>query len=356
MTHSIQGYPFDYFDKLKYSPVYQHKIKQRTLVIPGGGCVYYRANKGDVCPFCAFPPFSRYVIKGENHEDYFESWALTADIYKAMLAESLKDNQHFDKLAVFNGGSFFPASELPNEFQIAVYEEAASRRNIKQLMVEAYPTFISQKKLIEAKSILGSTDLMVGIGFESLNEKVRNEYLKKRIDLAQFEEKVKLMQHLGVKVFIYAFLKAPQLTEGQALNETLNTIDYLHKLGVDEIALSCAFVPPGTNLESLYKMGEFRPPWLWSIIEIINTAQKQKWPLSIGGFEDTPPPVAAPSNCQKCDEVILEKIEKHRLSNQSNLFLDLNCQCKSEWQIQIGNSHSIVKKHNETKYQQIPTI
>lgn len=356
MTHSIQGYPFDYTNKLKYSPIYQQSINQRTLIIPGGGCVYYRANKGDVCPFCAFPPFSRYVIKGDNHEDYFDSWALTDDIYKEMFDQALSDQIAFEKLAVFNGGSFFPNSELPNGFQEYVYKEVAQRADIKQLMVEAYPTFISQKKLIQAKEILGSTDLMVGIGFESLNEKVRNQYLKKRIDLNQFEEKIKLMQRLGVQVFIYAFLKAPQLTEGQALNETLNTLAYLHNLGVDEIALSCAFVPPGTDLEAQFNAGQFRPPWLWSIIEIIKAAEKNHWPLSVGGFEDTPPPVAAPSNCPSCDDQVLSHIENHRLDNSTSHLSALQCQCKDEWIAQINSEESTIKNHKDVDYRLIPTL
>jgi radical SAM enzyme (TIGR01210 family) len=355
MTLSIQGYPFDYTTNSKFSPIYKRQIKQRTLIIPGGGCVYYRANKGDVCPFCAFPPFSRYVIKGDNHDDYFESWALTAEIYQQMYLAAQQDTQPFDKLAVFNGGSFFPSSELPSQFQHFVYEDVAKRSNIKQLMVEAYPSFISEKKLQQAQEMLAATDLMVGIGFESLDETVRNQYLKKRIDLALFENKVKMMQKLGVQVFVYAFLKAPQLTERQALNETLATLDYLHQLGVDEIALSCAFVPPGTQLEALFHAGDFRPPWLWSIIEIIETAQKKGWPLSVGGFDDTPPPIATPNNCTKCDAIVLQAIDEHRLNNTIKRLSVIDCECKRTWFRQLNTSKVQFENQTDINYQLILT-
>ncbi|TMP81612.1 hypothetical protein CWB73_06905 [Pseudoalteromonas phenolica] len=342
MTLNIQGFPYDYELKTQFSPVYQKQLKQCTVIVPGGGCVYYRAHKGDVCPFCAFPAFSRYVIKGEGHEDYFGRWTLDKNIYQEMYLKSIESVGLFDKLAIFNGGSFFPDSELPNDFQHFVYNDVAKRSHIRQLMVEVYPSFISERKLVEAKTMLGDTDLMIGVGFESHDDQVRNSMLRKRINKDLFEEKVRLMQKLGIQVFIYAFLKAPELTEKQAIDETLTTLQYLHNLGVDEIALSCAFVPPGTNLETLYNKGEFRPPWLWSILKILEVARQKGWPLSIGEFEDTPPPVAIPNNCNNCDSDINTLIDHHRLNGFIPQNHQIACDCKSIWDREIGSSKLII--------------
>jgi len=330
MSKTVQSFPYDFTTDLRYSPVYQQKIQQRTLIIPGGGCAYYRAKKGDVCPFCAFPDFSRFVIKGEGHEQDFTPWTLNADIYQQMYDSAVSASGEYQKLAVFNGGSFFPSPEIPAQTQRYIYEDAAQRENIRQLMVEAYPNYIAKAKLLEARTILGATDLMVAVGFESISEKVRNNFLKKRIELGLFEKKVALMQDLGVQVFIYAFLKAPQLSERQAIDETLATLEYLHNLGVDEIALSCAFVPPATVLETQYNKGEFRPPWLWSILEIMQQAKINHWPLTIGGFEDTPPPVAGPNNCPECDSKVNSFIAEYRLQGK-NLATQPSCHCQQKW-------------------------
>ena len=331
MPKIIQGIPCDYEIKERYSPVYQHTLTQFTCTIPGGGCVYYRANKGDVCPFCAFPATTRELIKGPGHETSFKSWSLDANIYQKMYQALLSEAENEEKVAVFNGGSFFPNSELPTEFQHFVYEDISSRPSVRQLMVESYPSFIAEKTLHEAKEILGAKDLMVGIGFESQDDYIRNTLLKKGIDKGLFENKVKLMQKLGVQVFVYAFLKAPGLTEKQALEETLKTIEYLFNLGVDEIALSCAFVPQGTELEEKYKAGEFRPPWLWTILEIINAAQKNNWPLSVGGFEDYPPPIDIPNNCPACDHEANGLIDHYRLHGNLLVHKGIKCDCHSVW-------------------------
>jgi radical SAM enzyme (TIGR01210 family) len=331
MQGTIQNYPFSAETDQRYSPVYGEKISQLTCVVPGGGCVYYRAQKGDVCPFCSFPAFSRHVVRGEGHEDDFSAWTLTADVYKRMYDKSLKVCGPADKVAIFNGGSFFPESELPSGFQEHVCQDIASRPQVRQLMVEAYPAYIARRKLDQTREMLAGKDLMVGIGFESQNDFVRNTLLKKRIARDQFEAKVRMLQEAGVQVFVYAFLKAPGLTERQALDEALETCAYLHNLGVDEIALSCAFVPPGSALEQQYHAGEFRPPWLWSILEIQRRAEAFGWPLSIGGFEDFPPPVAGPSNCERCDSDALELIERVRATGRLPGPVDVKCACKGRW-------------------------
>lgn len=333
MKQTKQGYPFDFEVNKRFSPIYRKQLTQCTVILPGGGCAYFRANKGDVCPFCTFPKFSRKVIRGEGYENSFKHWRLDTNIYREMYLKSVNNAGHFDKLAIFNGGSFFPNSELPADFQRFIYQDVNSRKHIKQLMVEAYPSFITEVKLREATEILDSTDFKVGIGFESQNDNIRNIILKKGIKRDLFEEKVKLMQKLGVQVFVYAFLKAPQLTEKEALDETLATIEYLHNLGVDEIGLSSAFVPPETKLEILYNNGEFRPPWLWSILEIIKSAEKKGWPLSVGGFDDTPSPIATPHNCPDCDFEVNGLINHHRLNGKlPETLSNVSCGCHATWQ------------------------
>jgi archaeosine synthase beta-subunit len=334
MEDQINNIPFNADIDSRYAPIYNKTIKQLTVVVPGGGCAYYRANKGDVCPFCAFPAFARHVVRGPGHETDFDAWTLDAATYGEMYRRSIDSFETYDKVAIFNGGSFFPQAELPQAFQMEVYDDIAQRSGVTQLMVEAYPQFITQTNLSQAKEALGSKDFMVGIGFESQNDFVRNTLLKKRIARDLFETKVKMMQASGVQVFVYVFLKAPGLTEDQSLQDALHTCAYLHNLGVDEIALSCAFVPPSSQIEKLYDEGKFRPPWLWTILEIQKRAEAFGWPLSIGGFEDFPLPVAGPANCGKCDAEVSSHLDSLRLNGHVSP-CKTACDCKASWQLEM---------------------
>lgn len=343
MTHIVDGYICDKINKTTYSPINGDSIVQQTILVPGGGCSYYRAMKGDACTFCAFPGLTREANKGEGNESYFGSWVLDFQIYIKMYNLLNQKSDNVDRFQVFNGGSYFPNSELPYEFQKYVYEHVAQHKKAKQLFVEAYPRFISQRKLEDAVEALGKKDLIVGIGFESHNDTVRNVMLKKRIDLKLFERKIRMMQAFGIKTSIYVFLKAPHLTEKQAYEEALNTLKYLYELGVDEMVLSCAFVQEGTKLEVMYKLGEFRPPWLWTILAIIQEAKAREWPLVIGGFDDTPPPIAGPSNCEACDPTILDMIEHHRKTGSLPDSATPNCECHKEWQLEMKSSKMILR-------------
>ncbi|KAB7613626.1 hypothetical protein F9L33_09615 [Amylibacter sp. SFDW26] len=330
MSQFVNGIPFSAELDTRFSPVYKAQLSQLTCVVPGGGCVYFRANQGDVCPFCAFPIFARHVVRGPGFENDFSAWTLDTQTYTEMFQQSLDLFPVADKITVFNGGSFFPEAELPKAFQDLVYKTVSGLPGTKQLMVEAYPKFISKTALRRAKEHLGEKDFMVGIGFESENDFVRNKLLKKRIDRNEFEAKVRLMQSMGVQVFVYAFLGAPGLDDRQSLEEAKSTCRYLHNLGVDEIALSCAFVPPGSPIEELYNHEKFRPPWLWSILEVQKLAEKEGWPLSIGGFEDFPPPVSGPSNCDLCDEDFKDLLDRVRLTGELPQHMPV-CNCQDRW-------------------------
>ena len=80
-------------------------------------------------------------------------------------------------------------------------------------------------------------------------------------------------------------------------------------------------------MEQFYRRGEFRPPWLWSIIEVIK-GTCNLGDVRLGGFEDEPPPIAIPSNCSKCSEKIEEMMQKYREINDIKLFDNLDCECK----------------------------
>ncbi|TKB56131.1 hypothetical protein [Ferrimonas aestuarii] len=333
----IDGYACDQQRQVVANPVNGRTFIQQTVLLPGGGCTYYRVKSGDACTFCAFPGLTREVNKGAGFESYFESWRLDSAFYKTMFDSLTSDNSEVDRIAIFNGGSFFPNSELPSDFQRYVYQYVSKHENIDELLVEAYPRYISQAKLEEAIELIGDKKLLVGIGFESRNDIIRNRLLKKGIDRSYFERKIKMMQGLGIKSSVYVFLKAPGLTERQAYDEAINSIEYLIDLGVDEIALSCAFVQQGTALEAQYHCGEFRPPWLSTIWKIMEQGKLRGWPLFVGGFSDTPPPIAGPSNCSICDQPYLDAIERYRHTGIVRDELLPDCACQRQWETKMAD-------------------
>ena len=54
-----------------------------------------------------------------------------------------------------------------------------------------------------------------------------------------------------------------------SIKEAINTAKYAFSVGSDEVAFESAFIQEGTCMEKMYRENKFKPPWLWSVIEVI---------------------------------------------------------------------------------------
>lgn len=237
---------------------------------------------------------------------------------------------HPEILAVFNGGSFFNEKEIPLATQQKVFDFVSKSSCLKTLFVESRCEFITEKNILLAKKILGEKDLKIGIGFESLDDFIRNKIIKKGLSRDVFEKTVQTINASGARSYAYVFLKPPGLSEHQAVAETIKTIQYCFDVGVSEINISCAFVQENTPLHKLYLNKEFRPPWLWSIIKILKETHSLGF-VNVGGFNDEPPPIAKPSNCPHCSHMVEDAINGYRKYHNLSIFGGLSCDCQIEW-------------------------
>jgi len=308
---------------LKYSFKEKRSIEKWTLMLPGSGCEYWKKTGG--CTMCGF---------NNSTQKYTHGYRFPSLAFWLMYKMALSSASQAKELLIYNGGSFFNDNEIPASFKRWLYQDLAKNPSIEELFVESRCEYISQDKLVEAMSLLGGKKLTVAIGLESQNDHVRNKLIRKGLSKKMFEEKVALLRELGVQVSAYVFLKPVGLSEKEALEETIKTIEYALSVEVNKIDLSCAFIQEGTKMAEAYHRGEFQPPSLWSILEIIELVQKNNWPVSIGGFTDEPPPIAVPSACPDCSPQIYKAIEQFRQTRHLGFLPD--CTCKNK----LGNSNS----------------
>ena len=308
----------------------RHRAEDRmTFLIPGQGCVPWLKTQGEICDFCQLPAGTRFAVLGEGHEDHYESWSVSEADYHEMIDTGFEDSNGIDSVTVFNGGSFLTDREIPAATRQHLYRKFAAHPTAQNLMVESRPEFVTPEMIDEAQSLIGAKSMTVAIGLESVNDYVRNKVLHKFMGWKGFERALGLLQARGLRTFVYVFLGAPGLTDREAYEDAFASIKTLTDMGVDEINLSCAFIPPGGKLEKWHKEGTFRPPWLWTVAQLIDDACANGWPLSVGGFDDFPPPVAISHNCGVCDDAVLAAIEQHRVA--ATFDCDVTCDCKSEW-------------------------
>ena len=99
----------------------------------------------------------------------------------------------------------------------------------------------------------------------------------------------------------------------------------------DTISFNPVAVHRRTFVEYLWRNKRYRPPWLWSIIEILVRSKEIVGDMRlqcdiVGGGKSR-----GAHNCFKCDTKILDAITTFSLYQDTNIFEKLSCSCKELW-------------------------
>ena len=250
------------------------------------------------------------------------------EIYKAakhMVAEETPEN-----LTIYNGGSFLNNDEIPLEVQLEICEDVSSTSSIKVLFVESRPEFVTEEKVSLLVSKLGEKKLKVGLGLECVSDDIREKCVNKGLSKKDFEKAVMLLRNNEARILTYVFIKPLYITEREAISEAIRTTNYAFQVGSNEVTLEAALVQKGTRMEEVYRKGNFRPPWLWSVIEVLK-ATYRLGTVNVGDFTDEPPPIATPYNCERCSTKIVSLFNKYKERHKIDIFENIDCDCKSIW-------------------------
>lgn len=136
------------------------------------------------------------------------------------------------------------------------------------------------------------------------------------------------IKEAGLSVRTYLLLKPPYLTESQAIEDTVASAIFADEYS-DEISINPTNVQRRTQVEYLWKRGEFRPPWIWSLIEVFKRLQgkvdARLMSSPSGGGSNR-----GVHNCGECDRRSLDAIERYSFS-QDPKDLEVECKCVDKW-------------------------
>lgn len=289
-------------------------------LLPGKGCAW--AKKSGGCYMCGFKKKTDEFVGQFTDDDIIE-------LFRE--AEVMTQSQQPQKIAIYNGGSFLNDEEISHKVQSEICIKISLHPTIETLMVESRPEFVTEQKIAYLISLLGKKRLQVGIGLECENDKVRTRCIHKGFLKVDYERAAKVLKDNGAELFTYIFIKPLYLSEKGAIEEAIKSVKYAFEVGSKEVSLSCAFIQEGTRMEEEYEKGNFHPPWLWSIIEVVKQTYRFG-SVHIGSFKDEPPPIAIPHNCDKCSAKIEMLFEKYNKTHDLKLLENLDCECKKDWE------------------------
>ena len=221
-----------------------------TVILRTKGCAWWWKSG---CTFCGY---FNDVRDDVTSEDMFSQWE-----------EAKRKTENFKgckMVKVYTSGTFFEDRENPPEWQDHVLRETYEMG--LHLVVEAQAQMCTEEKLAwVAERHPGCT---VAIGLEAYDNTVLRFHANKGFSIRQWHRAVELLRENSLRVKTYLLFKPPFMSEGDALEHTSRWVMEVSKIS-DEVSINPMNIQRGTIVDRLFRNREYRPPWLWSLVEMI---------------------------------------------------------------------------------------
>lgn len=233
---------------------------------------------------------------------------------------------------IFNSGSFLDDKEVPPKVQEKILTTLAEKTD--KISIESRPEFITNEKLSKIKKIIGSKLFEIGVGLETADDDIRINNINKGFSFKDYKKAADLIKKHGFSLKTYVLIKPPFISEKKAIDDSIQTVDKTKDI-TDVISFNPCNVQRNTVVEYLWRRREYRPPWLFSIVEILKESKKiansvlLKCDISGGGN------IRGPHNCKTCDKNYLKAISEFSLDQDAKVFNNLECECKEKWLDQL---------------------
>lgn len=246
---------------------------------------------------------------------------VTEDDLSRQIDEALSRYEGEKFVKIYTSGSFLDENEVPAAVRQRIFSEFSG---CERILFESRPEFVKKETLA---SLPGTAT--IALGLESSDPDVLRTSVNKGFTPEDSRNAGMMIKEAGLTVRTYLLLKPPFLTESAAIEDTVTSAAFAGEFS-DEISINPLNVQRGTYAERLWRAGELRPPWIWSLAEVLRRSQ---------GMTDARL-MSSPSgggsargvhNCGKCDREMLDGIERFSFS-QDPKDLDVKCGCTKDWE------------------------
>ncbi len=293
-----------------------------SIVLATIGCSHARGISGG-CTMCSYlldgsetPPSGEQIIK---------------QFQNAM--SKLEKKQAPLSVKLYTSGSFLDPDEVPIPVREEILLLLAKDERVTEVVIESRPDYVTSKSMEALRRALGTRRVEIGIGLESSNDNIRRLCINKGFSKQDFMDATRVARENDIGVRAYVLLKPPFLSEKTALDDALQTVLDCERMGVTTVSVNPVNIQKHTLVERLWHRGEFRPPWLWSLVELLKRARKEIDsniniicdPVAVGKSRGV-------HNCGKCDNIIADSIKSFSLSQSVAVLDDLSCDCLLQWE------------------------
>lgn len=280
------------------------KVDTFVTILLTTGC-WWSAKKG--CLMCGYNADS--------------SPKVTEDHLRTQLSKAMERYGGEPMVKIYTSGSFLDENEIPLSFREEVFRTFG---DAERILFESRAEFVTPSALdgLDRRS-------EVAIGLESANEEVLRKCVRKGFTVDDYRRAAEALNAAGIPLRTYLLLKPPFLTERAAVEDAVASIAYSSRFS-ESVSVNPVNVQRGTVVESLFRRGDYRPPWLWSLVEVLRRGSE----LSQCRLMSSPSgggTVRGVHNCDACDRKILEAVQRFSFEQKIEDLDGLECGCRDEW-------------------------
>ncbi|MDX1612474.1 MAG: archaeosine biosynthesis radical SAM protein RaSEA, partial [Candidatus Thermoplasmatota archaeon] len=292
--------------------------KALTVILRTRGCTW--AIRGG-CSFCGYVNDS-FVKK------------ITGEHLIQQFGKALERFDDHTVIKLYTSGSFLDPTEVPTEAQETILDMVPD--GVVRFQSEAQAHHVTDERLENLRTRLpDGCQFALGIGMEASSQEVLEYSVNNEFTLEDFENACHVAEKHDTLLKCYVMVKPPFLTEQEAIDEAVLTAQRVSELpALEAVSFNPTSIHKNTLVERLFHRGEYSPPWLWSVVEVLKQADAHlschfKSDVVAGGQR------RGAHNCGQCDEDVLRAIEAHKLTGDITVFDRVDCDCKQVWEDQL---------------------
>jgi len=311
-----------------------------TVILRTKGCHWWWSSG---CTFCGYFNDTRDDV---TSADLHAQWNVAK--------EKLHSFSDVDMVKVYTSGSLLEDREIPVDFQETVLRDCHDLG--KELIVESRCEQLTEEKLTWATKI--NPKFTVAIGLEAYDDEVLRFHVNKGFTTSSWHRAVENLRTYNLRVKTYLMFKPPFKSEVDALDHAVSWICAVAPLS-DEISVNPMNVQGGTVIDRLYRNGDYHPPWLWSLVEMIQRSHKkleqEQCSTRIIVHPTAGGKLRGSHNCGQCDAEVVAAIERYAVSASLAEFSGIECACQKQWKLELALERNLPVPLGLSKHRRTPS-
>ncbi len=218
-------------------------------------------------------------------------------------------------IKLYNSGNFFDRQAIPPEDYVAIARLVAGFATV---IVENHPRLCGDECLRFRDLIDGQ--LEVALGLETIHPDVLPR-LNKRMTVEDFARVVRFLTDHDIATRAFILLRPPFMTEAEGLDWAIRSLEFAFDAGVR----CCSVIPTRDGngiMEQLHAAGEFTPPSLSSLEEVLASGLRMRRGRVLVDLWD----VERFATCPRCGPARRDRLQQMNLTQR--LQPAVSCDCR----------------------------